>query len=100
MAHLERHLSLEPDLRSRLAQAVERRRRALQHTSGLNADVFDALVLLAAGAATPEATATGWRAVEELQHEMNDARQGRLARLGFTATEAETLASLHTRNFM
>jgi hypothetical protein len=100
MAHLERHVALEPDLRSRLANAVERRHRALQHTSGLNEDVFDALVLLAAGSPTPDGVAAGWRAVQQLQNEMNDARRRRLTRLGFSATEADTLASLHTRNFM
>ncbi len=100
IAHLERHLQLEPDLRSRLARAVEHRHRALQSTAGLNEDVFDALVLLAAGDETPAAIATGWQHVQALQHEMADARQARLARLGFTAGEAEALSSLHTRNFM
>ena len=100
MAHLERHLTIEPELRSRLAAAVEARHRALQHTSGLNDDVFDALVLLAAGDPTPNAVADGWRHVQALQHEMADARAGRLNRLGFTPTEADALTSLHTRNFM
>jgi hypothetical protein len=100
MAHLERHLALEPHLRGRLAAAVEARHRALQHTSGLNDEVFDALVLTAAGELAPERVADGWLAVHDLQHEMADARAGRLIRLGFTAGEADTLASLHTRNFM
>src|SRR5262249_55562581 len=100
MAHLERHVAIEPDLRERLAQAVERRHRALQHTAGLNDDVFDALVLLAAGDTTPHAIAHGWHAVQQLQHEMADGRRARLARLGFTTAEADVLASLHTRNFM
>jgi TusA-related sulfurtransferase len=100
MAHLERHLELEPALRSRLAAAVEARHHALQQTAGLNEDVFDALVVLAAGAPAPDRIAAGWRAVQSLQHEMDDARAGRLTRLGFTTGEAETLASLHTRNFM
>lgn len=43
LAHLERHANLDADLRSRLARAVERRHRALQNTSGLNDDVFDAI---------------------------------------------------------
>ena len=54
LAHLERHTQLEPDLRSRLARDVEQRHRALQNTSGLNDDVFDVPVLLAAGADTPD----------------------------------------------
>ena len=100
MAHLERHVGIETDLRDRLARAVEARYRALQHTAGLNEDVFDALVLLAAGAPTPDRVAAGWRAVQELQREMADARAGRLARLGFSTEQADLLAALHTRNFM
>jgi hypothetical protein len=100
LAHLERHTQLEPDLRSRLARAVEQRHRALQSTAGLNEDVFDALVLLAAGDDTPDHIRTGWHHVQELQAEMNEARSARLARLGFTTGEAEALSSLHTRNFM
>jgi hypothetical protein len=100
LAHLERHTRLEPQLRGRLAAAVERRHRELQSTVGLNEDVFDALVLLAAGDTTPTSIGGGWEHVQHLQREMADARQARLARLGFTAGEAETLSSLHTRNFM
>jgi hypothetical protein len=100
MAHLERHVAIDPELRGRLAAAVEARHRSLRHSSGLNDDVFDALVLLAAGSTTPARVEAGWRAVQALQREMTDARAGRLTRLGFTPTEADTLASLHTRNFM
>jgi hypothetical protein len=100
LAHLERHIQLQPELRGRLAGAVEHRHRALQGTSGLNEDVFDALVLLAAGDDTPNRIRTGWQLVQQLQAEMADSRQARLARLGFTTGEAEALSSLHTRNFM
>ena len=72
----------------------------MQGTSGLNEDVFDALVLLAAGDDTPNRIRTGWQLVQQLQAEMADSRQARLARLGFTTGEAEALSSLHTRNFM
>ena len=98
--HLARHAAIDPHLRPRLARAVERRHSALQHTSGLNDDVFDALVLLAAGDDTPGGIAAGWRHVQTLQAEMADGRRARLTRLGFTPTEAETISSLHTRNFM
>jgi hypothetical protein len=100
VAHLERHVRTDAGLRSRLARAVEERHRALQSTAGLNEDVFDALVLLAAGATTRGRIATGWARVQDLQQDMAEARQARLARLGFTTGEAETLSSLHTRNFM
>jgi hypothetical protein len=100
LAHLEQHIRAEPELRSRLASAVERRHSALRNTAGLNDDVFDALVLLAAGGLEPDDIGRGWRDVQALQTEMGEARQARLGRLGFTTDEAETLSSLHTRNFM
>ncbi len=100
IAHLERHCQIEPGLRGRLAAAVERRHDDLRHTAGLNRSVFDSLVLLAAGATTPEAIAIGWAAVQGLQRDMQNGRESRLSRLGFTPSESEALASLHTRNFM
>lgn len=100
MAHLSRHLAVDPDLRARLVAAVRRRHDALQHTAGLNDDVFDALVVLAAGAWTPEALRRGWTAVTTLQRDMDQGRRARLRRLGFDAATAEALSVLHTRNFM
>lgn len=100
MGHLTEHARVEPDLRSRLARAVERRHRELQSSAGLNEEVFDALVLLAVGTTRPADVATGWAAVQDLKREMDDSRRGRLARLGFTLGEAEELSSLHARNFM
>ncbi len=100
VAHLERHCSRDPTLRARLASAVERRHDALRSTAGLNQEVFDSLVLLAAGSRVPSDIARGWAAVQELQADMQSGREGRLARLGFTPAETETLAALHTRNFM
>ena len=40
---------LDPTLHARLATAVHRRHDALRDTAGLNEEVFDSLVLLAAG---------------------------------------------------
>ncbi|HLU65177.1 MAG TPA: hypothetical protein VKZ63_02815, partial [Kofleriaceae bacterium] len=100
LAHLARQAGEEPDLRARLAAAVERRHDALRQTAGLNEEVFDALVLLAAGSWQPEAIARGHAAVLELEREMDEGRQKRLARLGFSSGEAEALSALHTRNFM
>jgi len=99
-AHLEHRLAVEPQLRTTLRAAVERRHDALRDTAGLNDLVFDALVVLAAGAWTPEAIAIGHAHVMELQREMAEGRTRRLGRLGFTAEEAAALAALHTRNFM
>jgi hypothetical protein len=69
-------------------------------TAGLNADVFDALVLLAAGGWTPGAIARGHVAVQELHRAMDEGRRRRLSRLGFPPDEAAELSALHTRNFM
>lgn len=100
VAHLERQSELDPALRGTLRAAVERRHDALIDTAGLNADVVDALVVLAAGEWTPAAIARGHRAVGDLQHAMDEGRRQRLARLGFPPDEAAELSALHTRNFM
>jgi hypothetical protein len=100
LAHLGRHLEEEPALRGRLAAAIERRHAALAHTSGLNAEVFDALVLLAAGSWEPAALRRGHAAVVALVGEMDTGRRTRLTRLGFDHDAAVALSALHTRNFM
>ena len=100
LAHLSRHVGEDPSLRDRLAAAIERRHDALVHTAGLNDEVFDALVLLAAGAWSPDAIATGWSRVQDLVGEMDQSRQRHLVRLGFDASRAAELSALHTRNFM
>ena len=99
-AHLEHRVALDPSLAARLRAAVEQRYEALRSSTGLNADVFDALVLLAAGRFTATAIESGWAHVQELQDVMHEGRRRRLVRLGFTAEEAGELSSLHTRNFM
>jgi hypothetical protein len=100
LAHLERHVQADPGLRERLALAIRRRSSELQHTAGLNEEVFDALLLLSAGSYEPEALRAGHRKVLELQAQMDDGRRRRLARLGFDDRQAEKLSALHTRNFM
>ena len=100
VAHLERQCGLDPTLRPRLAAAIEQRHDALQSTAGLNQEVFDSLVLLAAGTIDHAAIARGWAAVQQLQRDMYEGRVGRLARLGFSTEQSHDLASLHTRNFM
>lgn len=100
VAHLEHQGTVDPSLRGRLRGAIERRHDALADTAGLNADVFDALVVLAAGSWSPEAIAHGFAAVQELHQAMDDGRRARLARLGFPPDEAAELSALHTRNFM
>jgi len=100
LAHLQRHVGEDPALRGRLAAAIERRHGALANTSGLNAEVFDALVLLAAGGWSPAQLRVGHAAVVALAADMDQGRRNRLARLGFDAEAAAALSSLHTRNFM
>lgn len=100
LAHLRREVEHEPALRDRLAAAVERRHAALRHTAGLNAEVHDALVILAAGAFEPDALGRGSDRVSALVAEMDQGRRHRLKMLGFSTSAAETLSSLHTRNFM
>jgi hypothetical protein len=100
MAHLEYRLSVQPDYQARLRNAIEVRYDALASTAGLNEEVFDALVLLAAGELSPGAIARGHAAVQQLQRDMAAGRRARLARLGFDREEAQRLSALHTRNFM
>lgn len=100
MAHLEHQAELDSALRGRLRGAIERRHAALIETVGLNQQVFDALVILAAGEWTPEAIERGYAAVDQLRADMDDGRQRRLVRLGFAPDEAAALSALHTRNFM
>ncbi|TDV57727.1 ferritin-like domain-containing protein [Actinophytocola oryzae] len=100
MAHLAHQSTVDPGLKDRLRAAIHHRHDALMDTAGLNADVFDALVVLAAGSWAPDDIAAGHRRVQELQHVMDQGRQRRLVRLGFHADEAAALSALHTRNFM
>lgn len=100
LAHLEHRVSVEPALLGRLRLAIERRHDALATTAGLNEDVFDSLVILAAGAWSADAIAVGWDRVQALRAEMDEGRTRRLTRLGFPADEAAELSALHTRNFM
>jgi hypothetical protein len=100
VAHLQHQAGLDPALRGRLRAAVERRHDALADTAGLNADVSDALVVLAAGEWAPDAIARGFRAVQDLHHAMDEGRRQRLTRLGFPDDDAAELSALHTRNFM
>lgn len=100
MAHLRHHLQQDGACRTRLANAIVRRHDALQHTSGLNEEVFDALVLLGAGSWDHADLASGWSAVVQLERDMDEGRQRRLKKIGFSTDEAADLSKLHTRNFM
>lgn len=100
MSHLAWHMAEDPSLRHRLETAVEARYDALADTDGLNEEVFDALILLAAGAFEPAAIATGYQRVQDLVREMSDGRRARLMKLGFSLPEAQAMAERHTRNFM
>jgi hypothetical protein len=99
-AHLEHRVAVDPGVRGQLRNAIVRRHDALRDTAGLNDRVFDALVVLAAGAWEPAAIATGYELVMALQTDMDDGRRRRLTRLGFSPRDAAELAALHTRNFM
>jgi hypothetical protein len=100
IAHLTRHAAHDAAVLGRLRSAAERRHTTLQHSAGLNEDVFDALCILAAGSLEPAALANGHQAVMALNAEMDQHRQRRLARIGFSAAEAESISAMHTRNFM
>ena len=100
MSHLRSHIELDPALLGRLDDAVRRRHRDLQHTAGLNAEVFDALHLLASGSWDHSDLRRGSESMAKLTLDMRDGRRARLIRLGFEEAQADELAGLHTRNFM
>ena len=100
MAHLQHRLAAQPHYLTRLQNAVEQRHEELATASGLNEEVFDALVLLAAGELAPAAVARGHGAVQQLKLDMAAGRRARLLRLGFQPGQAQRLADMHTRNFM
>jgi hypothetical protein len=100
VAHTAQAARSDPGYLGALRQAVERRHAALADTAGLGTDVFDALVLLAAGSWEPAAIGRGWQAVQQLQRTMDEGRRRRLAYIGFPPDEAAELSALHTRNFM
>lgn len=100
MGHLQYMIARDPTTRGRLSAAINRRHDALAQTAGLNEEVFDALILLAAGEWKSEAIAKGFEKVQFLKQEMDIDRRGRMVKLGFSAEEARALSALHTRNFM
>jgi hypothetical protein len=100
MGHLEYQIEAEMALRERLRAGIEQRYEALRQTAGLADEVYDSLIVLAAGSWEPSAIASGFDAVAALQAEMAEGRERRLLRLGFPPSEAAALSALHTRNFM
>jgi len=100
MEHLRYVLEREPERRSLLAAAVERRSRMLAAVSGLSPYVYDALAVLAGGGISPRQIREGARQVAALHREMDHARRERLQSLRFDAEDARTLSTYHTKNFM
>jgi hypothetical protein len=100
VAHTAHVAGADPAFLGQLRTAVERRHSTLLDTAGLNQDVRDSLVILAAGSWTPDAVSHGWNAVQQLQRAMDEGRRRRLAHIGFPPDEAAELSAMHTRNFM
>jgi len=100
MEHLRYVLEREPERRTSLAAAVERRSRMLAAISGLSPYVYDALTVLAGGGVSPRQVHEGARQVAALHREMDRARRERLQSLRFDAEEAQILSAYHTKNFM
>jgi hypothetical protein len=82
------HARQDPSLLHRLEATVIQRHDALAHTAGLNEEVFDALVLLAAGSWDPDAIEAGFERVVRLKKDMDAGRRVRLLRLGFSEADA------------
>lgn len=99
LACLRRHAGEDPRLTTRLARAIEQRHDSLAG-GGLGEEVFESLVLLAAGDLSPAAIGRGHARVMRLLTDMQDDCRARLARIGFSASEADRLGGLHTQNLM
>lgn len=100
LAHLQRPAARDHTVHARLTAAEQYRHAALHDTAGLNAQVFDALVLLPAGSLEPKAIARGFEGVVQLEQNMHYGRELRLRKLGFSDAQAEELTPLPTRSFM
>jgi hypothetical protein len=100
VAHTTHVVRQDPRFLHQLRSAVERRHASLRDTAGLNSQVLDSLVVIAAGSWSPGAIARGWRAVLALQAAMDEGRRRRLEYIGFPAGDAVAISALHTRNFM
>ena len=100
VAHTGHLAHTDPTFLHKLRAAVERRHAVLADTAGLNGQVFDSLILIAAGSWEPAAISRGWQAVQDLQRAMDEGRRRRLAYIGFPDDEAADVSALHTRNFM
>jgi TusA-related sulfurtransferase len=98
--HLRYVLEREPERRSSLIAAVERRSRVLASVSGLSPYVHDALVILAGGGVSPTQARIGAGRVAELHREMDRTRRERLQSIGFGPEAAFQMSVHHTKNFM
>src|ERR1035437_9533096 len=83
MGHVEYQIAIDPTIRERMSAAIHRRYDLLSNHASLNEEVFDSLVILAAGEWTPAAIATGFAKVQKLKEDMAAGRKGRLLKLGF-----------------
>lgn len=100
VAHTAHVAAADRTFLTRLRASVERRHSVLANTAGLNQEVFDSLVVLAAGSWEPAAIKRGWDKVQRLQQAMDEGRRRRLTFIGFPDDEAAEISALHTRNFM
>ncbi len=100
VAHVRHALARDPGLFDRLDQAVRRRAATLHDAGGVPAPIQDALTVLAAGGTDPRAIARGHEAFRALLATMLANRVKWLETAGFDRAQAETLAGLHTPNFM
>ena len=100
MSHLMEKIKVSPDFKSQLSAAAIARFESLAGTAGLNEEVFDSLIILAAGSLHPDHISAGFKEVQKLLSEMQESRRHRLERLGFSSSDADSISSHHTRNFM
>jgi TusA-related sulfurtransferase len=100
LVHVRHALANDASLFGRLEAAARRRAASLAGIGGAPEPLQDGLTILAAGSNDTKAIARGHEAFRILLHTMHENRSKRLQHAGFTAEQAQTLADLHTPNFM
>ena len=86
MAHCRENIKADCARPRRMSSALRRRQRTLRHTLVLNnEEVFDALVVMAAGSWAPADVRAGRASILRLIEDVRAERPTRLLRLGFRA---------------
>jgi TusA-related sulfurtransferase len=100
IAHIRQRLSGDPEQRTALVGAVERRAAKLVTLEGLSPLVLESLTIMSARSLVPSDLSVAATAVRGLMARMAENRIRRLRAAGFDEATARHLSELHTPNLM